>query len=158
MIADLSRQTFYESFAAQNSAENMQKFLDEQFTRQALINEVVTIGNIFLLAYDGTEVVGYARLRENNNPPELGNIQAIELARIYAVKNAIGKGVGSKLMEASIDIARDRKKQMLWLGVWEHNPRAIEFYTKWGFEKFSEHDFILGDDVQRDWLMKREVR
>ena len=42
-------------------------------------------------------------------------------------------------------------------GVWEKNYRAIEFYTKWGFEKFDDTDFLLGDEVQKDWLMKKAV-
>src|SRR4249919_115343 len=86
LIADMSRQTFYDSFAAFNSKEDMDKFLNEQFTREALINEVATVNNIFLLAYDDNEPVGYARMRENNIPPSLGTDRAVEIARIYAVK------------------------------------------------------------------------
>ena len=67
----------------------------------------------------------------------------------------IGKGVGSQLMEASLHEARRKNKEVVWLGVWERNQRAIDFYLKWGFEKFDETDFLLGDDVQRDWLMKK---
>jgi ribosomal protein S18 acetylase RimI-like enzyme len=113
--------------------------------------------NIFLLAYDGKEPVGYVRLRENNIPPSLGTDRAIEIARIYALQSSIGKGVGSALMQECIDIAREKQHHTLWLGVWEHNQRAIAFYTKWGFKKFSEHDFILGNDVQKDWLMKKNI-
>ena len=69
----------------------------------------------------------------------------------------IGKGVGKKLMEASIDIAKEKGKKALWLGVWENNQRAIDFYTKWGFQKFSEHAFMLGNEIQTDWLMKKPV-
>ncbi len=155
LIADMSRQTFYDSFAAQNTKEDMDKFMNEQFTKEALIKEVGAERNIFLLAYEEDKPVGYTRLRENNNPPELGTNQAIEIARIYALQP--GKGVGSILMKKCIDIAKEKKYGTLWLGVWEHNPGAIAFYTRWGFEKFSEHDFILGNDVQKDWLMKKTI-
>ena len=156
LIADLSRQTFYESFIDQNSPENMEKFLTEQFTREKLIEEVGAKGNIFFLAYQGDEVVGYVRLRENNRPPELIEYESIEIARIYVAKPAIGKGVGRILMQKCIDIATQLKKDVLWLGVWEHNHRAIEFYKKWGFVKFGTHVFLLGDDPQTDWLMYRK--
>lgn len=158
LIADMSRQTFYDTFASQNSVEDMNKFLNEQFTREALIKEVSTKDNIFLLAYDQEEPVGYARLRENNNPPSLGSTNAIELARIYATSNSIGKGVGKALMEKCIGLAEKGKKDFIWLGVWEKNQRAIDFYTKWGFEKFADHDFVLGNDVQKDWLMKKKIQ
>lgn len=155
IIADLSRSTFYDSFAADNTKENMDKFMNEVFTREALIKEVGAPGNIFLIAEDGYDVVGYARLRESNKPPELGDVSTLEIARIYAATNAIGKGVGKALMEKSLAIAKELKKDIVWLGVWEHNQRAINFYTKWGFEKFSTHVFQLGDDPQTDWLMKK---
>lgn len=157
MIADLSRQTFHDSFAEFNTAENMQKFFDQQFTRTELIREVTAPGNVFLLAYHDDTIAGYVRMREHNNPPELKNDNAMELARIYAIQTSIGKGVGSQLMQTCLDVAKQRGRDTIWLGVWEHNQRAIDFYKKWGFEKFSEHDFILGDDVQTDWLMKRKL-
>ena len=158
VIADLSRSTFYDSFAADNSKEDMDKFMNEVFTREALIREVGAPGNIFILAEDGLETVGYARLREHNKPPELGDADTLEIARIYAATNSIGKGVGKALMEKSLAIAKELKKDIIWLGVWEHNQRAIDFYTKWGFEKFGTHVFQLGNDPQTDWLMKRNVQ
>ena len=155
LIADLSRQTFYDSFAADNTPENMDKFMNEQFTRENLMKEVGAAGNIFLLAYIEDEVVGYTRLRETANPLLIHNGPAIEIARIYAVQKSIGKGVGSALMQQSINIARQKDARVIWLGVWEKNEKAIAFYTKWGFEKFSDHVFMLGNDAQTDWLMKK---
>jgi len=153
MIADMSRQTFYETFIADNRKEDMDKFMNEQFTREALIREVGSPGNIFLLAYADEEPVGYARLREEE--AEIAN--SIEVARLYADAKMIGKGVGKALMEACISTAISLGKQAIWLGVWEKNERAIKFYQKFGFEKFSEHDFLLGNDLQRDWLMQKEL-
>ena len=157
LIADMSHETFYDSFAEYNTEANMQKFMDEQFNKQMLIREVGAAGNIFLLAYEEDEPVGYARLRENNIPPELQAKEALEIARLYAVKSSIGKGVGKALMSAALSIAQERNYKTVWLGVWEHNQRAIDFYIKWGFQKFSIHPFILGDDVQTDWLMKKQL-
>lgn len=157
LIADLSRQTFYDTFHAQNTAENMKKFLDEQFTRELLIREVGAPDNIFLLAFDDDSPAGYVRMRENNIPPGLGTHHAIEIARIYVVKSHIGRGIGARLMQRCLDMAKELGYNTLWLGVWEHNQTALAFYHKWGFTKFSEADFILGDDVQKDWLLKKEI-
>jgi ribosomal protein S18 acetylase RimI-like enzyme len=156
LIADLSRQTFYDSFAADNTKENMDKFMNEQFTRERLVEEVGAAGNIFLLAFDGDEVVGYARIRETPNPVA-DNSKAIEIARIYAVQKSIGKGVGRALMQRCIETGREKNVPVIWLGVWEKNEKAIAFYTKWGFERFGEHIFMLGNDAQTDWLMKKEL-
>lgn len=155
VIADLSRITFYDAFAPFNTKENMDMFMEKQFTREKLMKEVGAPGNVFLLATIDNEPAGYVRVRESVSPATLGAVPAIELARIYATQQVIGKGVGSALMKQVIELSKQMNKQVLWLGVWEHNKNAIEFYIKWGFEKFGEHDFVLGTDVQTDWLMKK---
>ena len=157
LIADISRQTFYETFAPDNSKENMDTFMNEVFTKEALIKEVGAEGNIFMLAYDDEAPVGYVRLREGEKRTEFGNQPSVEIARIYAVTSSIGKGVGSALMKKCLEIAAETGKKIIWLGVWEKNQLAINFYHKWGFEKFATHIFPLGSDLQTDWLMKKEI-
>lgn len=155
IIADLSRSTFYETFAASNKPEDIEMFLSEQFTRESLVAEVAISTNIFFLAYSGKELAGYVKLRDRNNPRELKGLTSLEIARIYATEKMIGKGVGKKLMELSIETALQKKKQVVWLAVWEKNQRAIDFYTSWGFEVFSKQIFVLGKDLQKDWMMKK---
>ncbi|MDB6136906.1 MAG: family N-acetyltransferase [Verrucomicrobiales bacterium] len=156
LIADMSRQTFYDTFAADNDPADMQLFLNEQFTRGRLLIEVGRPGLEFILAYVGSEVAGYLKLRDARPPAGIDG-PALEVARLYALKNFIGKGIGAALIEESLRIAAGKGKEWIWLGVWERNARAIAFYERWGFEKFSECDFLLGHDKQRDWLMKRRV-
>lgn len=155
LIADISRQTFYETFAADNKKEDMDKFFNEQFTRGKLMMEVGRPGLTFYLAYVGNEVAGYLKLREPF--PNSKTLPSVEIARIYALKKFIGHGVGKALMQKSIEFARQKNKKRIWLGVWEKNDRAIKFYQQWGFEKFSEHNFLLGNDLQTDWLMVKNL-
>lgn len=158
LIADLSRQTFYETFVDDNTKEDMDKFMSEQFSRKELIGEVGAAGNIFLLAFDNDTPVAYVKMREGELRSEFAGKTSIEIARIYAIKSAIGKGVGKALLLKCIDIAVEANKEIIWLGVWEKNDRAIDFYNKFGFEKFATHDFVLGDDVQTDLLMKKVLK
>jgi len=157
MIADMSRRTFYETFAHQNTPEDIALYMDKQFTRESLMAEVGTPGNTFLVAWLDEQPVGYVRLLEHAPPSEIGEGTGIEIVRLYAEQSVIGKGIGRALMQSSIDLAREKGLQWIWLGVWEHNHRAIAFYTKWGFEKFGDHPFILGMDKQTDWWMKRKL-
>ncbi|HEX4875835.1 MAG TPA: GNAT family N-acetyltransferase [Chitinophagaceae bacterium] len=157
LIAALSRKTFYETFAAFNSKKDMDKFMTEQFTADKLIREVLDPANIFFIATDDDIPLGYVFLRQSDPPKELGSSNAIEIARIYALNAAIGTGVGKLLMQQCLNTAVALKKDMIWLGVWEKNTRAVSFYEKWGFKKFSTHVFMLGDDAQTDWLMQKEL-
>jgi ribosomal protein S18 acetylase RimI-like enzyme len=158
LIADLSRQTFYDTFAGHNTKDDMDKFMHEQFTREKLIEEVKQPWHIFFLASIEDEPVGYVKLRDGLVPAGLINQSCLEIARIYSIQKTIGKGVGKKLMQTCHDTARQKGKKILWLGVWKENQRAIDFYTNWGFEIFSEQKFVLGDDVQTDWLMKKNLK
>ncbi|RXK62137.1 GNAT family N-acetyltransferase [Lacibacter luteus] len=152
LIADLSRTAFYQTFAKDNTAADMEMFMNEQFTKEMLMKEVEEGNGIFLLANHNHEALGYARMRVEN---KLKDESAIEIARIYALDKAIGKGVGKALMQSCLQIAEEMQMKAVWLGVWEKNSRAISFYEKWGFKKFDEHKFLLGTDLQTDCLMKK---
>ena len=157
MVADFSRRTFYESFARYNTEENMRLYLDEQFPRERQMAEVGAPGRIFLMAWLGDELAGFASLRESEPPEGLGSENGIEIVQLYADGRFIGKGVGSALMQACLDTSASLGRDWVWLGVWEHNHRAQAFYRKWGFERFGEHIFILGLDAQTDWWLGRRI-
>lgn len=156
LIANLSRETFYDTFAEFNTKEDMDKFLAEQFSKEYLMAQVSEVGNIFLLAYSDDQPAGYVFLKESTHEA-LNNKNSIEISRLYAKSSFIGKGIGKALMDAAIEEAKKLQKTVIWLGVWEHNHRAINFYKKCGFEKFAEQDFILGNDLQHDWVMKKQL-
>jgi ribosomal protein S18 acetylase RimI-like enzyme len=157
LIADLSRETFYETFSVHNTAANMTKFMNEQFSRESLMKEVAEVQNIFFLVYHDKKPAGYAKMRVGEVPPFYEGSSCIEIARIYAIRSFIGKGVGTALMRKCIQTATENKYDIIWLGVWEKNHQAIEFYLRWGFEKFGTHIFLLGDDPQTDWLMSKQL-
>jgi diamine N-acetyltransferase len=156
-IASLSRRTFFDSFAKFNSKENMDKFMAEQFSIEFLEAEVKDGSNIFLLAYLDDELVGYAKMTDKHKPEGLEDVAIIELCRIYTEQWTIGQGIGKSLMLECFEIAKAKGKKIIWLGVWQHNEIAIAFYKKFGFEKFGTHIFMLGDDPQTDWLLKRNL-
>ncbi|HWQ84312.1 MAG TPA: GNAT family N-acetyltransferase [Anaerolineales bacterium] len=166
MLAEFGERTFVENFAAQNTPENMSVYLAGAFNPDKQAAELADPGSVFLLAEVEGELAGYAHLHAG--PPTLETLDqtgidsdardAIELVRIYADTPWIGKGVGPALMQACLDESRSRGFELIWLGVWEHNPRAQVFYRKWGFEKIGTHIFMLGADPQTDWIMAREIK
>ncbi|HEY4874902.1 MAG TPA: GNAT family N-acetyltransferase [Puia sp.] len=157
IIADFSYRTFCDAFSSFNTKENMDKFIRNDFNREKLIAQVSEPENIFLLAFQHDELTGYVRLLESHKPTELGETDAIEISRIYVENKITSKGIGGALMQKCIDVACEKNKKIIWLGVWEHNARAIAFYERFGFEIFSDHIFMLGDDAQTDVLMKKNL-
>ncbi|MDZ7650391.1 MAG: GNAT family N-acetyltransferase [Cytophagales bacterium] len=101
--------------------------------------------------------MGFVRLRECDEVRSLLGDNALELQRLYVLTLAQGKSVGKLLMDMAMQYAIQKKYDWIWLGVWERNFKAQEFYKRWGFEKFSEHTFWMGDDPQVDWLLKKKL-
>jgi diamine N-acetyltransferase len=155
LLAELGARTFADSFAADNTPEDMAAYLAGAFNPQKQAGELVDPATTFLIAEVDGQPVGYARLKQGPAPACVTANRPIEIIRFYSIKELIGHGVGAALMTASLEEARRLGCDVAWLDVWEKNPRAIAFYTKWGFVKVGEQGFQLGDDLQNDWLMAR---
>ncbi len=157
LLATLGRATFTEAFAKDNKPENMAYYLDKNFTKAKIMEEIKDISTQFYLAYVDQMPAGYAKVRFNAEVKKVLKEKAIELERIYVSSLFQGKKVGASLLQTCLDHALENGYQWIWLGVWENNHKAQNFYAKWGFEKFGEHVFQMGDDPQTDWIMKKRI-
>ncbi len=151
----ISRQTFVDTFAKDNTEENMQLYLEEGLSLTKLSEELHEPNTSFYFARLDQLVVGYLKLNFGNSQTELSVEQAIEIERIYVLNAHQGKGIGQRLFEKVIEMAKAKNATYIWLGVWEKNHRAMGFYQKNGFVAFDKHIFRLGHDEQTDVLMKR---
>lgn len=153
----MGRETFEYTFAKDNTEENMKAYLAKSFNTEKVKEEIIEMDSQFFLALLGDVPVGYARMRKNNELDEFSG-SAVELERIYVIRKVLGKKIGAALLQACLEYAQQKGFAWVWLGVWEHNKKAQQFYSKWGFKKFGEKPFQLGDDPQVDWLMKKRIR
>lgn len=160
-LSHLGATTFRETFAGENTPEDMARYLAEAFTPEQQAAEITDPASTVLLAEfhgeAGTELVGYAHLIAGPVPEAVRGPAPLELKRIYVARAWHGQGVAQALMAAAIEAARARGARTLWLGVWERNPRAMAFYAKYGFTRVGEYTFVLGSDTQTDWLFVRSV-
>ncbi|NEU07998.1 GNAT family N-acetyltransferase [Flavihumibacter sp. R14] len=157
-LKKISRQTFLETFAAGNTEENMRKYLEEGLSTEKLAAELSDPDSEFYFGLIHKDVIAYLKLNFGQSQTELKDDKAIEIERIYVLREFHGKKVGQLLYEKAIQIARQKNADYIWLGVWEENPRAINFYQKNGFIEFDQHIFKLGDDEQTDIMMKLQLR
>ena len=157
LLAELGATTFYQSFAAQNTPENMAAYLAATFGPGQQQAELADPRNTFLIVESDGVAVGYAHLRAGETPECVSDPEAIELVRLYVSSTLQGSGVGGRLMDACLTEARRAGYQTIWLGVWQQNTRAQAFYHRWNFSIVGEHVFQLGEDRQVDWLMERSL-
>jgi ribosomal protein S18 acetylase RimI-like enzyme len=153
-LQKISRQTFHETFAALNSEENMAKYLEEELSIEKLTAELKNTNSAFYFAVSNGKVIGYLKLNFGESQTELKEQKSVEIERIYVLKEFQGQHIGQLLYNKAIQVARQKNAEYVWLGVWEENIKAINFYKKNGFIEFDKHIFILGDDAQTDIMMK----
>lgn len=158
LLAQIGAETFSDTFGADNTPEDLELHLSNSFSPERQAQELALPDSIFLIAEENGEVAGFAWLLDNKTDEGVRGEHPIEISRIYARKKWIGQGVGASLMQACLIEAEKRKCDVIWLGVWERNPRAIRFYQKWGFETVGTHIFQVGNDPQTDFIMQRSVR
>jgi diamine N-acetyltransferase len=148
--------TFYESFAADNTPEDMEKHLASAWRPELQRGEILDPAIDTILAVSNGELAGFAMVRDQEAPPEgVKAVKPVELWRFYVDKAWQGRGLARALMTAVETQARARGGRELWLGVWERNARAQAFYRKCGFEAVGKKVFVVGSDPQRDDVMMR---
>lgn len=152
-LAKLSAELFAETFAEFNSAEDMKLYLDESFAVDKIQKELADPNTSNFYADKNSMPIGCMKLILNN--ASFTGVKSAELSRLYVSKNHHKQKVGASLMQFAIDFALENQAEKLWLGVWEHNQKAINFYKSWGFIKTGTLDFKLGNDLQVDWLMEK---
>lgn len=157
LLAELGVRTFSETFAPDNTPEDMALYLAASFSPEKQAEELADPETTFLIAEIDSIPVGYARLRLGLPPASVRGSSPIEIVRFYAATSWIGRGVGAALMMRCLEVAQDKGCDTIWLDVWERNLRAISFYQKWSFEIVGTQSFQLSRDIQRDYLMQRPV-
>lgn len=157
-IFRISLKTFTESFAKYNTEENMKLYLTANINSAKLTEELNNPESEFYLAKKDEKVIGYLKINFGKAQTDINEKKALEIERIYISNEFYGKGYGQLLFDKAITIAKSRKLEYIWLGVWEHNTKAIDFYIRNGMTKFAQHPFMLGNDRQTDIMMKLELQ
>jgi ribosomal protein S18 acetylase RimI-like enzyme len=156
-LRNISIETFYQTFADSNTAENMKAYLQSAYNEEKLYRELSNPNSSFFFVCVDERVAGYLKLNEFAAQTDINDSDSLELERIYILRDFQGMGLGKDLLEHAISVANEGGKKYIWLGVWEHNERAKRFYQKNGFYRIGEHSFVVGDDVQIDYVMRKDL-
>ena len=153
-LQEISRQSFFDTFGAVNTDEDMNHYLEVNLSMEQLTLELSNPSTSFYFAKNGKEILAYLKLNEAEAQTENREVSSMEIERVYVRKEYQNRGVGQFLLDFSIERTKDKQLKLIWLGVWEHNVSAIRFYERNQFQLFGKHSFILGSDEQTDLLME----
>ena len=158
LLRDISIKTFIETFESQNKKENIKQYLNTKMSLNNLKDELNNIDSYFYFIILKNKIIGYTKLNfESAQTEKIFIGKAFEVERIYLLSKYARKGYGRKAFENIFQIGKKKGYEKIWLGVWEFNKNAIEFYKHLGFKIFSKHSFLLGNDNQTDLLLKINI-
>lgn len=157
-LGKISRQTYLDAFSGENSPENMRAYLDSSLSEEKLLEELKEPKSEFYFAEMNHKTIGYFKINFGDAQTDLLDPNAMELERIYVVKEFQGKKIGQELLNKALEIAKKNQMDYLWLGVWEKNQGAIRFYERNGFSVTGSHPFRMGDEIQTDLIMKLPLK
>lgn len=158
VLADLGERSFRETFQALYEPADFEAFLAGTYGAALQRAELADpLRPALLLEIDGAPA-GFAQLRLDHREPGVPGAHPAELQRIYLLRSAQGGGRGRALIEACEALVREWGADVFWLGVWEHNAKALAFYACSGFREVGEHSFAIGSRVDRDLLLAKDLR
>jgi diamine N-acetyltransferase len=157
VLRELSIRTYYETFTHLNTAEDMEEYLKDAFNVDKLRSELNDMNTELYSLYYNEKLAGYLKLNEAPSQTDINDKASLEIERIYISSEFQGEGLGGYLMEQAINMAIERNKKYAWLGVWEKNEKAIHFYKKNGFYEIGTHSFVMVNDVQTDFIMRKDL-
>ncbi|HEY3271103.1 MAG TPA: GNAT family N-acetyltransferase [Geothrix sp.] len=157
ILADLGARTFRETFEQHTSGPDLEAFLAAAYGEAIQRAELADPSRpARVLEVDGVPA-GFLQLRLGHREPGVPGVRPVELQRIYVLREAQGGGRGAALMAEALEIARAWGADILWLGVWENNHKAVGFYVRSGFREVGDHIFQIGDQVDRDLILARDL-
>eukprot|EP01119_Soliformovum_irregulare_P010797 TRINITY_DN2660_c0_g1_i1.p1 TRINITY_DN2660_c0_g1~~TRINITY_DN2660_c0_g1_i1.p1 ORF type:complete len:178 (+),score=40.81 TRINITY_DN2660_c0_g1_i1:125-658(+) len=162
ILVNVVQTTFVEAFAHCNTQEDMEDYKEKGLNKTVIEKEWKDPNSIYVFARssEGNQILGYLKVNFGDAQNEIRDPDAMEIQRLYVLKEHQNKKIGGKMIDWAMQMARDRTSPVLryvWLGVWEHNKSAIRFYERLGFVIFDQHHFMLGQDDQIDLLMKKTI-
>ena len=156
-LTELGRRLFLATYTDQIPTADLDEHVAAIFHPDAQLREITCPGGCVLVAVEGAELHGYAKLRPGPPPGPQAVPDALEVARFYVAPPHHGTGLATDLMSSCLTWAGREGRKQLWLQVWEANPRAIAFYGKLGFRNAGATTYKLGNIIYCDRVMSRGV-
>ena len=156
-LSELAAKIYSDTFADTNDPDDLAKFLANTYNEVKQRSEIENPAIVTLLVECDGRLGAYAQLKFGTPPSCVRGPAPMEIGRFYVDRAYHGHGVAHRLMKEIDDVAKARGVRTMWLGVWEHNDRAQAFYRKYGFERVGEQPFVVGTDIQTDWVVERRL-
>lgn len=145
IVREIAHKTWPDTFAGILSPPQIDYMLKLMYNLKTLESQLSEKGQVFLLAEEEGEFLGFAAFELNYSEGEKA-----KLHKIYILPSAQGKGLGKKLINEVSDQAKANGQKSLLLNVNKFNQRAIDFYAYLGFKEVSREVIDIGNGFVMD--------
>jgi ribosomal protein S18 acetylase RimI-like enzyme len=164
-LHELAAETFPLACPPESTALDQSAFIDAHLSEASFLGYLADADRVVLVDETGGALVGYTMLvfgepTDSDVRVALGDDRArpvAELSKCYALPSSHGSGVAARLLDRTIDHARERGIRHLWLGVNQQNVRAQRFYAKHGFRTVGTKRFLVGARLEHDYVLAAPV-
>ena len=153
-LAAFSSLTFNETFGHLYSEEDLNDHLQSKCSIE-VFNKALAAGDYVILAYDGDELIGFCKIGNVELPVAHPPTGAQEIHRIYLRRKYHGTGLGQELLKRALESKRLKDASLVYLGVWEENDRAKQFYFRNGFLPVGRYLYPVGKQVDNEMILAR---
>ena len=158
ILRELQVQTYQETFRAFIKQADLEHYFAHGLAHEGLEQELANPESEHYFVLDKEQkIAGFLKCNWGQAQTEQELEASFEIQRIYVLASHQGFGLGKEMFEFALEEAQKRGFSWAWLGVWERNFKAQNFYFKYGFERFSQHEYITGDTVDIDWLLRKKL-
>ena len=154
-MRDIAIETYQDTFRDTNSEALMQSYLNDALSMEKLTIEFNEPNSDFYFIYSDDQIAGFLKVNELGAQTDISDDDSLEIERFYIRKAFFRRGLGNSLMQFACDLATQSGKTYVWLGVWENNFRALNFYQYHGFVEIGKHPFDMAGDIQTDLVLKK---
>lgn len=158
LITAIGKQTFLESHGHSASHADINAYINEKYTPEAIGSELSNTSNHYHILFYDNQPAGYSNIVLNSTHSNISLSPATKLDRIYILQEFFHLKLGSFLLDYNIQVAKENDQQGMWLYVWTENHRAVRFYTKNKFTIIGGYDFrISATHTNPNHLMWRRL-
>jgi diamine N-acetyltransferase len=158
-LAQLGIDTFVEAFGHCYRDEDLQDFLATSHSTDYYRRLLQRADTATWIAEDGVGrfiayvVAGPCTLPLAGIPAAAG-----ELRRLYVRASAHGRQLGTRMLRVAVQWLEQQAMLPVHVGVWSRNPGAQRLYARHGFVKVGEYDFPVGQQIDREFILRRDDR
>ncbi len=158
LLAIMGRVTYAESHGHFIEEEkDLSAYLDKAFSVRKIKEELLDTSNLFYMMIIDDTPVGYGKIVLGAQDESVTGGQTCRLERIYILKEFIhhrlGQSLFSFLEEKAIALGMDT----MWLSVYVHNMRAINFYKRNAFAQAGTLSFLVNGKGYDNFILSKKL-